>query len=152
AVEEVRNLLELTDEEQVEIRRFVEGKRSRQPEGDNKPDESPLPPDAPAWQIELRRQERRLNRILGDERYARIRQLQAQAGGRPPAFTRDDPSLQLGVTPEQRNEARKEIRAAADKMMDRFQNVSGDRFVELARLRTELYGQVAPQLEKLLTD
>jgi hypothetical protein len=152
AVEDVRHLLQVNDEEQEEIRLFVEGKRSRQRESDRNTDELPLPDNAPAWQIELRRQERRLKRILGDERYVRIRQLQAQAGGLAAAFTRDDPSLQLAVSPEQRNQARKEIRAAADKMMDRFRSVPGDRFVEQARLRTELYEHVAPELQRLLTD
>ncbi|MGE5192828.1 MAG: hypothetical protein ACM3U2_10015 [Deltaproteobacteria bacterium] len=151
ALDEVRDLLDLTDEEQAEIRRFVKRERSQRRDGDG-PALPPLPPDAAPWQVELQRQERRLRGILGDERYSRIRQLQAQAGGLPAAFTRDDPGLQLGVTPDQRGQARQAIRAAAEKMADRFHSVPRDKYEEQARLRTELYESLTPQLTALLTD
>ncbi len=70
----------------------------------------------------------------------------------PAAFTRDDPSRQLGVTNEQRSEARKAIRAAAEKMNDRFRAVPRNQYEEQARLRTELYESLAPELTALLTD
>jgi hypothetical protein len=152
AIEDVRQLLNLNDEEQEAIRRFVRDERPRRGGRDDDPDSPPPPPAAPAWQAALYRQERRLKRILGDERYQRIRQLQAQAGGLPAAFTRDDPSQQLGVTAEQRSQARKEIRAAAEKMNDRFQAVPRNRYEEQARLRTELYDSLTPQLTALLTE
>jgi hypothetical protein len=152
AIDDVRDLLNLTDEEKDAIRRFVRDERPRRGGRDDDPDSPPPPPDAPAWQATLYRQERRLKRILGDERYLRIRQLQAQAGGLPAAFTSDDPSLQLGVTTEQRGQARKEIRAAAEKMNDRFQAVPKNQYEEQARLRTELYESLTPQLTALLTD
>ncbi len=152
AIDDVRNLLKLTDEEEEAIRRFVRDDRPRRGGRDDDPDSPQPPPDAPPWQAMLYRQERRLKRIVGDERYLRIRQLQAQAGGLPAAFTRDDPSQQLGVTPEQRTQARKEIRAAAEKMHDRFLAVPRDRYEEQARLRTELYESLTPQLTALLTD
>jgi len=148
---EVRDLLHLTDEEKDEVERFVRGRRPGQSD-DNWPVLPQLPPDAAPWQAELQRQERRLRGILGDERYARIRQFQAQAGALPAAFTRDDPSLQLGVTSEQRSEARKVIRAAAEKMNDRFHSVPRNQYEEQARLRTELYESLAPELAALLTD
>ena len=151
AVEEVRALLNLNEEEQEEVALFVRGRRSRYRDEDG-PELPPLPPDAAPWQFELRRQERRLRRILGDERYARIRQLQAQAGGLPAAFTRDDPGLQLTVTPEQRSQARQAIRAAAEKMGDRFRSVPRDKYDELARVRTELYEALEPDLTGLMTD
>jgi hypothetical protein len=153
AIAEVRDLLELTDEEQVDIRLFVEGKRPRRNGDDDQPTSAtPPPPDAPGWQMELYRQERRLKRIIGDERFLRIRQLQAQAGGLPGALTRDDPSTRLGVTAEQRSQARKEVREIADKMADRFHEIPPRQFDKQARLRTELYDEVAPQLMALLTD
>jgi hypothetical protein len=152
AIDDVRNLLKLTDDEDEAIRRFVRDERPRRGGLDDDGGGPPPPPDTPAWQATLFRQERRLKRILGDDRYHRIRQLQAQAGGLPAAFTRDDPSQQLGVTAEQRSQARKEIRAAAEKMNDRLQAVPKDRYEEHARLRTELYESLAPQLTALLTD
>src|SRR5205807_1112159 len=102
-------------------------------------DDSTVDPPEHAWQGELRQQERWLKAIVGEERYARIRQLQAQAGGLPGALTRDEPSLQLGITSEQRNQARKEIRAAAEEMTDRFHAVAPGDFTENARARSELY-------------
>ncbi len=79
AIGEVRALLKLSDEEREEVELFVRGRQPRQRD-DNWPVLPPLPPDAAPWQVELQRQERRLRGILGDERYARIRQL--GAGGR----------------------------------------------------------------------
>src|SRR5262245_36726363 len=51
AIEEVRNLLELNEEEQDEIRLFVEDKRPRR--GGDEPVDTvspPPPPDAAVWQ------------------------------------------------------------------------------------------------------
>jgi len=152
AVQEVRDLLELSDEEQIDIRLFVDGKRPRRSDDDEPTTATPPPEGAPPWQVELYRQERRLKRILGDERYTRIRQLQAQAGGLPGALTRDDPSTRLEVTAEQRSQARREVQAAADKMSDKFHAIPVQEFEKKARLRTELYDEVAPQLTALLTD
>jgi hypothetical protein len=154
AIAEVRDLLELTDGEQDEVRLFVEGKRSRRGRDDEQVATiSPPPPaDAPVWQRELYGQERRLTRILGQERYVRIRQIQAQAGGLAGALTRDDPSTRLEVTAEQRSQARKELRAIADKMADRFHEIPARQFDKQAKLRTEMYDEVAPQLMAILTD
>jgi hypothetical protein len=154
AIAEVRDLLELTDEEQDEVRLFVEDKRPRRGRDDEQVATIPPPPpaDAPIWQRELYRQERRLTRILGQERYVRIRQIQAQAGGLAGALTRDDPSTQLEVTAEQRSQARKELRAIADKLADRFHEIPARDHDKQAKLRTELYDEVAPQLTAILTD
>lgn len=150
SVEEVRDLLELNDDEQERVRLFVKNDRRGRPAPD--PDQAPADPPAHAWQGELRQQERWLKAIVGDERYVRVRQLQAQAGGLPGAFTRDEPSDRLGITLEQRNKARKEIRAAADEMTDRFHAVSPGDFTENARARSELYEKLTPTLAALLTD
>jgi hypothetical protein len=152
AIGEVRNLLELTDDEQDEVRLFVDGKRPRRRDDDEPTTATPPPPDAPGWQMELYRQERRLKRILGDERYTRIRQIQAQAGGLPGAMTREDPSTRLEVTAEQRSQARKELRTVADKMADRFHEIPRGAYDKQAKLRTEMYDDVAPQLMAILTD
>jgi hypothetical protein len=154
AIGEVRQLLELNDEEQDEIRLFVDDKRQRRGR-DDEPVETVSPPpsdDAPVWQRELYRQERRLTRIVGKERFVRIRQIQAQAGGLPGALTRDDPSTRLEVTAEQRSQARKELRAIADKKTDQFHTIPARDHDQQAKFRSEMYDEVAPQLMEILTD
>src|SRR5262249_31358475 len=89
---------------------------------------------------------------LGKERFVRIRQIQAQAGGLPGALTRDDPSTRLDVTAEQRSQARRELRAVADKMTDRFHAIPSREHDRLAKFRTEMYEEVSPQLMASLTD
>jgi hypothetical protein len=152
AVEDVRRLLELTEDEQERVREFVRDERPRRSESDDNADVPPPGRDAPAWQAMLERQERRLKAIVGEERYLRIRQLQAQAGGLAGALTRDEPGYRLEVSSEQRGLARKEIRAVADEMSDRFHERSADAPEVQARLRRELYEKVTPKLIALLTD
>jgi hypothetical protein len=152
AVEDVRRSLELNDDEQEKVRLFVRNDRRGRPAFNPSDDDTTANPPEHAWQGELRQQERWLKVIVGAERYARIRQLQAQAGGLPGAFTRDEPSDRLGITGEQRNQARKEIRAAAEQMTDRFHAVAPGDFTENARARSELYEKLAPALTALLTE
>jgi hypothetical protein len=151
-VEDVRRSLELNDDEQEKIRLFVRNDRRGRLALNISADDSTADPPEHAWQGELRQQERWLKAIVGEERYVRIRQLQAQAGGLPGALTRDEPSLHLGITTEQRNQARKEIRAAVEQMTDRFHAVAAGDFTENARVRSELYEKLAPALTALLSE
>jgi hypothetical protein len=151
-VDDVRQSLELNDDEQEKIRLFVKNDRRGRLALNVSADDSGADPPEHAWQRDLQQQERWLKAIVGDERYVRIRQLQAQGGGLPGAFIRDEPSDRLGITSEQRNQARKEIRAAADAMTDRFHAVAADDFTENARVRSELYEKLNPALTALLTE
>src|SRR5207248_10524027 len=78
AVEEVRRSLELNDDEQEKIRLFVRNDRRGRIALNISADDSAADPPEHAWQGELRQQERWLKAIVGEERFARTRQLQAQ--------------------------------------------------------------------------
>jgi hypothetical protein len=151
AIEDVRRLLELDEDEDLKIRLFIRGDR-RGPRPREDDDEPPLEPDAPPWARDLRDQERRLKPVLGEKRYIRLREIQAQAGSLPGAFTRDEPSGRLGITTEQRNQARKEIRAAAEEMTDRLHAVPAGNAAAKAEVRSELYEKLDSALMNLLTD